>query len=369
MRPACRTIEALARAAVALAAVLALAGCQKKAGETPRAQARTVTVVTVQARPIEGGLTASGALLPREDTAVFPQITGYRVIKVLADEGTWVKAGQPLAQLDDTLLRAQRAQQEALAAQQRSLADRADAEAARVKGLDNQGVLSEEQIQARRFAAASARAQAKAQEALLADTRTREGLMTIRAPSAGLVIERNVRLGDMAATTLANPWFRIARDGQVELAADVPESMLGKLRPGAATQVTLADGDKVVGVIRLVSPRVDVNTKLGRVRITLPVRPDVRSGGFAGADFTSLTRSALAVPDTAVRYDADGASVMAVGADSRLARVPVTTGQRGGGYVELVTGPPPGTRVVAKAGAMFTPGDLVQVAPGPAGAQ
>jgi len=54
---------------------------------------------------------------------------------------------------------------------------------------------------------------------------------------------------------------------------------------------------------------------------------------------------------------------MVVGSDDRLARAPVTTGERGGGWVELLTGPPQGARVVEKAGAMFVPGDFVKVAP------
>ena len=166
--------------------------------------------------------------------------------------------------------------------------------------------------------------------------------------------------GDMSGG--ANPWFRLAKDSQVELAADVGEDALGKMQVGAPVRVTLADGAMVEGRVRLVSPRVDAATKLGRVKISLPVRPDVRSGGFASAAFTGLTRSALAVPETAVRYDADGAAVMVVGADDKVVRAPVTTGQRGGGFVELLTGPPAGARVVEKAGAMLVPGDVVRPA-------
>ena len=347
-------------AVLALVLILggAVAGCQKKAVETARAQARTVTVVTVAPREIEGGLVASGNLVPREDTAIYSQLSGYRVAQVLVDEGTWVKAGQPLARLDDTLLRAQLAQQTAVAVQQNVAAKSADAEAARVRGLDTQGILSQEQIDTRRYAALTAHAQANAQTAVVNDVRTREGLMTIRAPWAGLVIERNVRPGDMGGG--ATPWFRLAKDGKVELAADVGEDALGKLRPGAAARVTLADGTQVPGVVRLVSPGVDAATKLGKVRIALPVRPDVRAGGFARATFLGATRSALAVPETAVRYDADGASVMVVGAGDKLFRVPVTTGQRGGGFVELLTGPPAGSRVVDRAAAMVVPGDVVK---------
>ncbi|HEY1751438.1 MAG TPA: efflux RND transporter periplasmic adaptor subunit, partial [Caulobacteraceae bacterium] len=56
---------------------------------------------------------------------------------------------------------------------------------------------------------------------------------------------------------------------------------------------------------------------------------------------------------------ANGASVMVVGPDNRLAQVPVKTGDRGGGYVELLSGPPAGTVVVGKAAAQFLPGDHV----------
>lgn len=342
-----------------LALVAGLSGCQKKTADTGASQqARTVSVVTVAPHEIVGGLSASGNLVPREDTAIFPQITGFRVAQVLVDEGSWVKAGQPLARLDDTLLRAQLAQEQALLNEQKVSASRAEAEAARVRGLDTSGVLSLEQIQTRRFAAQTAQAQVNAAKAALEDVRTRESLMTVRAPYAGLIIERNVRAGDLGATT--TPWFRMAKDGQIELAADVSEDSLDKLRGGEAARVTLADGTDVPGVVRLVSPGVNTQTKLGRVRIALPVRPDVRAGGFARAVFTGATRSTLSVPETAVRYDADGASVMVVGPGNRLSRVPVTTGVRGGGWVELLTGPPAGARVLAKASAMFVPGDTVK---------
>jgi HlyD family secretion protein len=347
--------------AFALVGLVALSACQKKAAETARAQARTVSVVAIAPHEIEGGIVASGPLVPREELDIFPQLTTYRVLRVLVDEGSLVRAGQPLATLDDTLLRAQIAQQDALARQQTVIADRADAEAARVKGLDTAGILSQEQIDQRRFAALSARAQATAQVAAANDVKTRESLMVIRAPSAGLVYERNVRIGDIGGGT--TPWFRIARDGKVELAADVSEIDLEKIKIGSSVRVVVADQTPVMGVVRLVSPGVDAQTRLGRVRVSLPVRPDIRSGGFARATFLGVTRSTNAVPETAVRYDANGASVLVVDADDRVVAAPVTTGERGGGYVELLKGPPVGARVVQRAASMLTPGDIVRPAP------
>ncbi len=96
------------------------------------------------------------------------------------------------------------------------------------------------------------------------------------------------------------------------------------------------------------------------MRISLPVRSDIRSGGYARASFIDFSRAAPALPETAIRYDANGASVMVVGADGKVAQVAVRTGDRGGGYVELLTGPPVGSVVVAKAGAQLLAGDYVK---------
>ncbi len=341
-----------------LCAAFALTGCGKEpAIATVEIQPKAVSVVTIATRAIEGGLIASGSLIPREDTAVFSDLSGFRVAQVFVEEGVWVAGGEPLAQLDDTLLRAQVDQQAALARQLEVQAQRAEAEAERVKNFDGTSVFAQEQIDGRRFAARAARAQADAQAASARDLRTREERMTIRAPYAGLVIERNVRVGDMGGG--GSPWFRLAKDGQIELAADVSETALSRLQVGSTARVILADGNEVDGTVRLVSPRVDANTKLGKVRIELPVMDSIRSGGFARARFTGLSVASVTVPETAILYDADGAAVMLVAADDTISREPIVTGQRGDGYVELVSGPPVGSRVVAKAASMLVAGDKI----------
>jgi HlyD family secretion protein len=122
----------------------------------------------------------------------------------------------------------------------------------------------------------------------------------------------------------------------------------------------------VQGVVRLVSPLVDMQSKLGYVRVNLPVRSDIRAGGFGRAVFAEVAGVGLAVPETAIRYDADGASVMVVQPDNRVKRVLVQTGQRGSGLVQLISGPSPGTRVVESAGAFLLDGDKVRPVEGAA---
>jgi HlyD family secretion protein len=348
-----------------LAAALALGACHPGASTQATGHpARTVSVVVVERRPIVGALAASGDLMPRLEAAVLPEVTGFRVAEVLADAGDFVRRGQVLARLDRSLIEAQIAQQQALAAQAEAQALQAEGDAARVKGLDNAGVLSQEQIEQRRQQAIAARATARAQAAALRDVRTRAAKLSVTAPVSGLVLEKAVRPGDLA-TAGASPWFRLAEDGQIELQAQLSEDDLARVRPGQHAQVTIPSGDVVTGVVRLISPQIDPQTKLGFVRITLPVRSDIRAGGFARAVFTEASGLAPAVPETAIRFDADGASVMLVQPDNRVRRVRVRTGMRGGGLVQLVEGPPVGSRVVQSAASFLMDGDKIVVA-GPA---
>jgi HlyD family secretion protein len=214
---------------LAAAGVLGLSACH--APEPPKResaqQARAVTVVRIENRPITGSISASGDLVPREEAAVMPEVTGFRVARVLVDQGAWVRRGQTLAQLDSTLLQAQLAQAQAQAAQ-------AEDQARRVAGLDGEGVLSQEQIAQRRFQAQVARAN-------LRDVQARMQKMAVVAPVSGLVLERTVRPGDLSAGG-ATPWFRIAREGQIELAAQLSEGELARIRPGQHATVTLPAG-------------------------------------------------------------------------------------------------------------------------------
>ncbi len=348
--------------ALPLMAALALAGCNKPKPKTTAEQnARAVRVVALGAHPITGALAASGDLMPREEAAVLPEVGGYRVSKVLVDVGDTVKKGQTLVELDPALIQAQLAQAEANVAQAQANAAQATDQATRVKDLDNAGVLPQEAIDQRRFQAKASQASAAAQSAALKDLRTRLSKLQVTSPVSGVILERTVRPGDMSALS-GTPWFRLARDNEIELAAQLSEDDLAKIHPGQRAEVSLPSGLTVEGTVRLVSPQVDNTTKLGVVRIHLPVNRDIRAGGYARAVFTEVSGQTLAAPETAIRYDADGASVMVVGPDNRVKHYVVQTGQRGSGYVQLIKGPPAGSRIVQNAAAFLLDGDLVKPA-------
>lgn len=357
--------QTFTRAAALLAVgVLAsgLTACGKggkaaKSGQQPL----TASSAPVELKVLNGGTTVSGPLVSREEAAVTTQLSGYRVAEVLSDVDAYVKAGQPMVRLDDTLLKSQIEQAKAQVAQAEAAADRADREAARTQGLEGQGVLSQEQIDQRRLAARSGRASLAAAKAQLADLEVREGLMTVRAPVSGRVLDRAVRPGDVAGPSAV--MFRICRNGEVELNADAAETVVSQVRAGDHADVELANGAHAQGVVRYVSPEIDQASKLGHIRISLPSSATLRPGGFARARFTQNSRPTPVAPESAVRFDADGASVMVVGPDHHVHRVMVRTGERAQGFVALIEGPPVGSQVLLGGSAFVLDGDLVNTAP------
>lgn len=352
--------------AIAGVAVLSLAlhSCGQKpapaaeSSSVDSSQIQAMRVTRVAVRDLVEQVVATGRLVVREEAAVGSELPGYRVAAVYADEGDWVKQGEALARLDDTLLQAQIAQAEASLATQKATADFQQSQLERAEMLTSEGAFSKEQLDQRRMQAVSATAALTASQAAVNEMKVRQSRMTLRAPVAGAVLERNIRPGEISGTAMG-PYFRIARDGLIELDAELPAAKLSLIQEGAPASVALPTGEMLNGKVRFISPRVDANTNLGRARIELPYNKALRPGSFAQASFNGSASGALTVMASAIRYEAGGPAVMLVDTNNSVHRVPVKLGERMGDYVQLVEGPPAGSRVL-ELGASFTlEGDVV----------
>lgn len=320
---------------------------------------QAMRVTRVEMRDLADEFVASGRLVVREEAAVGSELPGYRVAAVYVDEGDWVKQGQAMAKLDDTLLQAQIAQAEATLATQQASLDFKAAQLARAESLEQEGAFSKELLEQRRMETASAKASLAASQAAVNEMKVREARMTLRAPVAGMVLQRSIRPGDISGSATA-PYFRIARDGLIELDAELPDSKLALLKEGSPAAVTLSTGEAIEGKVRFVSPRVDQNTSLGRARIQMPFDKALRPGSFAEARFGSSSTGVVTVPAGAIRYESGGPSVMLVGDDNKVKQVPVKLGERSGDFVQLVQGPPAGSRVLAVGSSFTLDGDVIQ---------
>lgn len=342
-----------------LTLILALDGCGSSG--TPQAKQapalQTVTVATVARHEVTGALTASGRLVPREEIAVAADVNGYRIADVRVEEGAFVRRGQILAMLDGSLLRSQIDQLRSALNQQQIAAEQARSQAARADVLGGRGFLSTEAVENRRFAVRSSQAAAATTRAQLNDLLVRQAHLAIRAPADGVVLERMARPGETSSggATL----FRIARGALIELYAELSETDAAQVHVGDPAEVTLPSGVKLGGTVRLIGARVDGKTGLVVARIALPASDALRQGGFAEVRFTR-SFALVGVPEAAVRFDADGASVKVIGADDRVKSVRVRTGKRAQGFVELLQGPPEGSLVAVAGSAFALEGDKVR---------
>jgi HlyD family secretion protein len=362
------TLTSLAAIAGAGTLFLGLHACGQKPAPAEEAASTSATanastdqamrVTRVAVRDLAEDFVATGRLVVREEAAVGSELPGYRVAAVYVDEGDWVKQGQAMAKLDDALLQAQIAQAEATLATQKASLDFKKSQLARAEALEQEGAFSKELLEQRRMETAGAQASLAASQAQVNEMKVRQARMMLRAPVGGMVLQRTIRPGDISGGA-TQPYFRIARDGLIELDAELPDAKLALIKEGAPAMVTLTTGETIQGKIRFVSPRVDANTSLGRARIQLPFDTALRPGSFAEARFGSLSTGVLTVPAGAVRYESGGPSVMLVGEDNRVKQTPVKLGERSGDFVQLIEGPPAGSRVLAVGSSFTLDGDVI----------
>jgi HlyD family secretion protein len=213
------------------------------------------TLMPVEYGTLKESISATGQLQPREVIAVASQLPG-EVIKIYAeaDENRVVKKGQPLLQLDDRLAKqklqtAKDAVQVAKSgvAQAESALKAAQAAYDYSKGLWNKDVLPNEkrvqvkyQLDAAKDTVAAAKLKVDAFENEQRGAQLGVDLLTIQAPVAGRIIQRNVRKGQMAGPTSPTPLFLIASDmGRMQVNALVAEGDIGKMRVGLTATFTL----------------------------------------------------------------------------------------------------------------------------------
>jgi multidrug efflux pump subunit AcrA (membrane-fusion protein) len=369
--------------ALALAAALLAAASHDAAAQASRIPA--VTVAPAAVAPIRETLLVTGSFVAREEVLVTAEIDGLAIVEVLAEEGDRVRAGQVLARLNRETLDVQLAQNaaqiaraEAGVAQTRSQIAEAQANVtqanqslARARSLAPSGATSQEVLDQRTAAAraSEARLQAATQALALAeadkrvaeaqrrDIQLRLARTEVRSRAAGTVSRRAARLGQMVGGA-GDPLFRIISDGAIELEAEVPETTLARLKPGQPALVEAAGRDEALtGRVRLVSPEITRQTRLGRVRIALE-RDDVPIGSFGRGSVEVAKTEGVVVPLSAVLFAASGPTVQVV-VDGIVRTRRVTTGLRDQGRIEIRSGVAAGEDVVTVSGTFVRDGDRV----------
>jgi multidrug efflux pump subunit AcrA (membrane-fusion protein) len=183
--------------------------------------------------------------------------------------------------------------------------------------------------------------------------------ITLKAPTAGLVIKSTARVREMASPQ-AEPLFQILGDNEVELEAQIPSIHVSKLKSGELARVAIAGLSERVGKVRLVGPEIDKKTQLGKVRIALGSDPALRIGTFASANIDASRSCGVAVPRDAVDYRMEGGTSVRVVRDHTVEMRRVTIGLVSDDSVEVRAGLNAGEVVVSNAGTSLHDGDKVK---------
>jgi len=293
----------------------------------------------------------SGEVRARIETTLGFRIGG-KIVERLVDAGQAVKAGQVLARLDPADAALQLTQAEA----QKALAA---ADLARYRDLKAKNFISASALDARETTFKAAEAQA----ALARNQSTYTALVADRTGVIGQVLAEP---GQVVGAGQAV--FRLAPDGEREIAISIPEHEVGRFKLGQPAEVKLWSGaDKAIqGRLREVSPAADPVTRTFAARITLKdADPRLALGMTATVRFPAADASGAArqvVPLTAIFQQGNQAAVWKVGADGTVNLQKVTVAAYTDAGAVVSDGLAGGETIVAAGVNLLTTGEKVRVA-------
>lgn len=348
-------------------------------GESKRGQRPPPSVGFVVAQPsaVPVPVTLGGRTVAFETSEVRPQVAGV-IQKRLFTEGSFVRAGQPLFQIDPSLYRANVNQAQANLASARASADAAIVRANRLKPLAEMEAVAAQDYTDAAAQARVARATIAQNAAALETSRINLRFTTVPAPISGRIGRSLVTVGALAGasqdTALAiiqrtDPMFVDMQQSAADLTA-----LRRKLREGGvaegSTRVTLKmeDGSDypLPGMVQFSEVTVNQDTGTVTLRARFP-NPQalLLPGTFVNAVFDqAVEQNAFLVPQQAVQRDFDGSAyVMLVGKDNKALRRKVITSRTYGANWVVTGGIARGERIILQGLNGLSHGDPIRPVP------
>ncbi|HVS03132.1 MAG TPA: efflux RND transporter periplasmic adaptor subunit, partial [Thermoanaerobaculia bacterium] len=313
-----------------------------------------VEVAILERGPIEAVLRFSTDLEAEESVPVHSQSPSLRrVVQLLVEEGDRVARGQLLAKLQDD-------EQRHAVAKVGGQLEKVRADHDRQKQLFEQQLISEQTL-------TETRHQLEQLEIELADTRQALAHTEVRAPIAGTVTQRAVKLGD--PVTMDQPLFQIVDFDSLVARVYVPEREMARVRAGQPARLTsqALPGVVFAGVVDRVAPVIDPKSGTVKVTVRVPHREGLLPGMFLEVQLvTDVRADALLLPKRALVLDHDQAWVYRLQEDGTVERLLVLPLLEDARHVEVRQGLEAGDRVVVAGQAGLKPGTKVRVIGGEA---
>lgn len=274
----------------------------------------------------------TGTLAARRQVRVLAREEGA-LLEVKVREGTRVDREQVLAQLDDSLLRAQLRKTTALRRQ-------AEQDVARLEQLRPSNLASEDELARARTVLETTRAE----EQLL---QLRVNRATVSAPLSGIVTERAVEPGDVVSPM--THLFTVADNSSYEVRLPISERLLPLLHTGDSVALhTESLSQPLAGRVARVHPVVDPATRQGIVEVVVDTAPEgLVPGQMVRAVLVGRDQGRLAIPFESLRRDNRGEFVYRLD-EAKVVKTPVVSGIHLDGGIEIRSGLSVGDRVVVR---------------------
>lgn len=346
-----------------------------------RTEVSVTEIASVSAVQSNVRLTATGYVVPQVEVDVSSKIAG-RIEKALVREGSVVRRGEPMFELDATDLRAQVASARARAAAAKARAAEARARFAEVvlqrdrqQRLASKGAVAPataEDLAARARSSeaqvGAAEADASAAQAEVNATATDVANTVIRAPMNGTVLTKPRQRGDVVAPGV--PLARMADFTSIVVETDVPEARLQTVRTGGPCDLVLdAFPDRHWrGEVVEVSPALNRSKATATAKVRMLDRDDsVLPEMSARVSFLDAPLDPARLKQSPKRLVPSGAIAERAGSkvvfvvESGIARaVPIRAGGAMAGGFELLEGPAAGTRIVNDPPATLADGQSIR---------
>lgn len=319
----------------------------------------------------------SGRTTAFESSDVRPQVTGI-IRRRLFTEGSLVRKGQPLYQIDPRLYKASADQARANLASAQANLEAQRILAARYKPLAQMQAISQQDYTNAVATAKQAAAAVQQNAAALQTARVNLQFTTLPAPISGRIGRSLYTVGALVSSTQTDPIAQIQRLDPMYVDIQQSAGDVLALRRALATggvsattaqvRLKLPDGSDYgpVGTIEFSEALVDQTTGTVTLRARFPNAQDLLFPGmFVTATFAqSIDRSAFLVPQQAVSRDPKGAAtVMVVGANDKAVQKTVTTTRVQGPYWVVTGGLNAGDKVITQGLSKIKPGQGIKPVP------
>jgi membrane fusion protein (multidrug efflux system) len=358
--------------APAAAALLTLSACGEEARPTPPAPEVGFVTLATQAVPITAEL--AGRLTAQSVSEVRPQVNGL-IRRRLFEEGAYVRAGQPLYEIDSRLYEASRNEASAQLQNARAQLTAAQAKASRYEGLTEMDAVSGQDADDVTAAAQQARAGVAQAQAALRSAELNLGFTRITAPISGRIGRSLFTQGalvtanqaDALATIQAlDPMFIDITESSARI-LEIRKALASGGLGAASASVTLIleDGSEYAqaGTIAFTEPVVDQATGAVTIRARVP-NPDglLLPGMFVRVRIEEgVVPNGILAPQQGVTRSAGGqATALVLTADNKVEQRNIVTSRAIGDQWLVTSGLKAGDRLIVEGTSKVRPGAAVR---------